>query len=209
MLYTFDSISPVVTSQMTDEQLMSAITQQDNRAFEELHRRHCSSLRGVVNRIVHDDFTAEDVVQEIFVDLWSSAGRYSEAKGKVAGWLMTIARRRAIDRLRKVQCRQRAHDRLENDQERQPSAWTHTRIERDIEASELQKILSAMIARLPEAQRDALHWAYFQGMSQREIASKMNIPLGTIKTRLDLAMRKLSGAVRELMNDNINLNPAL
>lgn len=201
MLYTFDSGALLAVQHLTDEELMRAITRKDQRAFNELHRRHSAALCSVVNRIVHDEFASEDVVQEIFIDLWESAGRYSETKGKVAGWLTTISRRRAIDRLRKIQCRQRAHDRLESDLEKQPTAWTHTRIESDIEASELQRILAGMIERLPKAQRDAVHWAYYDGMSQREIAAQMQIPLGTIKTRLDLAIRKLSGAVREVLND--------
>ncbi len=201
MLYTFDSISPVAFNEMSDEQLMRSVVDQDTGAFEEMHRRYASMLKTQVARVLHDEFIAEDVVQEIFVDLWTSADRYSEAKGKVIGWLMTIARRRAIDRLRKFQCRQRAEDRLENDMEKQPASWTHTRIESDIESAEMQRLLSTLMAKLPEAQRKAVEWAYLQGMSQREIAQKMQIPLGTIKTRLDLAVRKLSGALREVLND--------
>lgn len=202
MLYTFDSISPVSVNEMSDEQLMRSIVDQDDAAFAEMHRRYASMLKTQVARVVHDEFIAEDVVQEIFVDLWTSADRYSEAKGKVIGWLMTIARRRAIDRLRKFQCRQRAEDRLENDMEKQPSAWTHTRIESDIESAEMQRLLSGLLDKLPDAQRKAVEWAYLQGMSQREISKKMQIPLGTIKTRLDLAIRKLSGALREILNDS-------
>lgn len=202
MLYTFDSISPVPVNEMSDEQLMRSIVDQDDAAFAEMHRRYASMLKTQVARVVHDEFIAEDVVQEIFVDLWTSADRYSEAKGKVIGWLMTIARRRAIDRLRKFQCRQRAEDRLENDMEKQPSAWTHTRIESDIESAEMQRLLSGLLDKLPDAQRKAVEWAYLQGMSQREISKKMQIPLGTIKTRLDLAIRKLSGALREILNDS-------
>jgi len=202
MLYTFDSISPVSTCDLSDENLMQLVVERKMFAFEELHRRYASLLKTQVARVLHDEFTAEDVVQEIFTDLWTSADRYSQSKGKVIGWLMTIARRRAIDRLRKFQCRQRAEDRLENDMEKQPSAWTHTRIEGDIESSEMQRLLSSLLDRLPDAQRQAVEWAYLQGMSQREISKKMQIPLGTIKTRLDLAIRKLSGALREVLNDS-------
>ncbi len=201
MLYTFDSISPVSIHEMSDGQLMDRIVDRQADSFAELHRRYATMLKIQVSRVLHDDFTAEDVVQEIFADLWSSADRYCAEKGKVAGWLMTIARRRAIDRLRKYQCRQRAEDRLENDMEKQPAAWTHTRIEGDIESAEMQRVIASLLDRLPEAQRKVVEWAYFQGMSQREISQTMKIPLGTIKTRLDLALRKLSGALREILND--------
>jgi len=104
--------------------------------------------------------------------------------------MITLTRRRAIDRLRREQAYFRVEERFQKETEQQPEAWTHTRVEEDIEASDMRRILEKILNTLPAAQKAAVELAFYKGMSQREIATYTKIPLGTIKTRLELGVRK-------------------
>lgn len=204
MLYSFDhhhTHQPqpqVAADEPTDEQLMLAIQAQDEAALASLYHRHAPLLRTIVSRVINNDTDADDLLQEIFCEVWRLADHYSEDKGKALGWLVTLARRRAIDKLRKKQAYQRAEERLRIDTQSVPSNATHAGADDDAIASDRAEILQRIIATLPEAQRDALRLAFYHGMSQREIAAHSGIPLGTIKTRLELAVRKVRTAVLAL-----------
>lgn len=203
MLYSFESAArlPDPTNDKTDEQLMEAVRLEDGSALEELYRRHSSTLRAVIVRVLHNEHSSEDLLQEVFLEVWRLAARYSQEKGKALGWMITLARRRAIDRLRREQAYFRVEERFQKETEQQPEAWTHTRVEQDIESSDLRRILATIMETLPPAQREAVELAFYKGMSQREIASHTNIPLGTIKTRLELGVRKISVKLKDLMSD--------
>ena len=122
----------------------------------------------------------------------------SPKKGQALGWIVTLTRRRAIDRLRKRQAYHRATERLEVHTEQQPESWLHNRIDDDILRDDLREFLSSRIDDLPPFQKQAIELAFFKGMSQREIAIATQTPLGTIKTRLELGLRKLHDSVRSL-----------
>jgi len=204
MLYSFDSAarssdSPVAE---TDEVLMEGVQKEDPKALEELYRRHASTLRAVIVRVLHNEHSADDLLQEVFLEVWRLANRYSAEKGKALGWMITLTRRRAIDRLRREQAYFRVEERFQRETEQQPEAWTHTRVEEDIEASDMRRILEKVLATLPPAQRAAVELAFYKGMSQREIATHTNIPLGTIKTRLELGVRKIAMRLREVLGES-------
>lgn len=203
MLYSFDSQnrSQVTLEEFSDEQLMAAVQQENPKALEELYRRHSATLRAVIVRVLHNEHSAEDLLQEVFLEIWRLANRYIEDKGKALGWLITLARRRAIDRLRREQAYYRVEERFQKETERQPEAWTHTRVENDIESADIRNVLSEIMDSLPPAQKHAVELAFYQGMSQREIASHTNIPLGTIKTRLELGVRKIAVRLREVLGE--------
>lgn len=203
MLYTFESHARLVDdlTLLTDEQLMLAVQEESSPALEELHRRHAPTLKAVIVRVLHNEHSAEDLLQEVFLEIWRLAKRYSQEKGKALGWMITLARRRAIDRLRREQAYFRVEERFQKETEQQPDAWTHNRVEEDIEASDIRNILSQILETLPPAQKDAVELAFYKGMSQREIASHTNIPLGTIKTRLELGVRKIASRLRDVMGD--------
>lgn len=203
MLYTFEAHARLVDNlaSLTDEQLMQAVQQESSPALEELHRRHSPTLKAVIVRVLHNEHSAEDLLQEVFLEIWRLANRYSQEKGKALGWMITLARRRAIDRLRREQAYFRVEERFQKETEQQPEAWTHNRVEEDIEASDIRQILSKILDTLPPAQKDAVELAFYKGMSQREIASHTNIPLGTIKTRLELGVRKIASRLRDVMGD--------
>jgi RNA polymerase sigma-70 factor (ECF subfamily) len=199
MLYSFDTTQIAKyklpdAPELTNEYLMAQIKKEDEKALEELYHRHSGMLRSVIARIMNNESDIDDLVQEVFVELWNRAESYSEEKGKALGWMITLARRRAIDKLRKRQAYCRAEERLRLE----PTAALHQSVDEEANAGELTGIFKKLFAQLPEAQRQALHLAYYCGLSQREIAARTGIPLGTVKTRLELALRKVRSAVMAL-----------
>lgn len=197
MLYSFDHqhrtdhTTATTENLPSDEELMARVQHQDQEALELLYRRHTPLLRTVIGRILNNDTDVDDMLQEVFLEIWRQAARYSEEKGKVLGWIVTLARRRAIDKLRKKMAYSRAQDRLHGEVEHDPEPPMHHSADKEVVASDTAEIFRHIIATLPEAQQQAVHFAYYRGMSQREIAAHTGIPLGTIKTRLELAIRKL------------------
>jgi len=181
-----------------DAVLMRAIAARDPEALSVLYDRYSAILKALVIRVVHDEAEADDLLQEIFMQIWRQARNYSQKKGQALGWIVTLTRRRAIDRLRKRQAYHRVTERLETEIEHQPEAWVRNRIDEDILQDDLRDFLSRRIEALPPLQRQAIDLAFFKGMSQREISVYTNTPLGTIKTRLELGLRKLYDSVRGL-----------
>jgi RNA polymerase sigma-70 factor (ECF subfamily) len=200
MLYEFDhqQIATLTTHETSDEQLMACIQARDEAALATLYRRHTALLRTVISRVVHNEHDVDDLLQEVFVELWNRAAHYDEAKGKALGWIVTLARRRAIDKVRRRQACARAEERLRLETERSPAMARQPRVEDDVYAADRAAVLQRLLATLPEAQREALRLAYYRGLSQREIAAQTGIPLGTIKTRLELAVRKVRAAILAL-----------
>ena len=200
MLYEFDQqqIASFTTSEVTDEQLMARIKTRDEGALSAMYVRHTPILRTVISRVVHNESDVDDLLQEVFLELWNRAESYDEAKGKVLGWLVTLARRRAIDRVRRRQAYARAEERLRLETENEPQLARFHGVEDDVNASDRAEVFQRLFSTLPDAQREALQMAYYKGLSQREIAAKTGIPLGTIKTRLELAVRKVRAAILSL-----------
>lgn len=190
-------ISPL---DLTDEQLMAMLQQRDPVALEYLYDRHAAIVKSLGMKVVHNEAEAEDLLQEIFMEIWNRAAGYDPAKGKPLGWIVTLARRRAIDRLRKCQSHCRAEDRLRDEVEQQPDSWT-TDPEEDFVMADIRETLRGVLKTLPEAQQQAINLAFYQGMSQREIAAHTGIPLGTIKTRLELGLKKLTIALKDYADE--------
>lgn len=183
-----------------DAALMCAIADRDPDALATLYDRYGGILKALVIRVIHDEAEADDLLQEIFMQIWRQAKNYSQKKGQALGWIVTLTRRRAIDRLRKRQAYHRVTERFEIETEHQPDSWVNNRIDDDILQGDLRQFLLKRIEALPVLQRQAIDLAFFHGMSQREIAEHTNTPLGTIKTRLELGLRKLHDSVRGLRN---------
>jgi RNA polymerase sigma-70 factor (ECF subfamily) len=181
---------------ITDEQLMVMIQQRDPAGLELLYDRHASIVMSLGMKVVHNEAEAEDLLQEIFMEIWNRAASYDPVKGKPLGWIVTLARRRAIDRLRKCQSHCRAEDRLRDEVEQQPGAWT-TDPEEDFVMADIRENLIKLIETLPVAQQQAIELAFYKGMSQREIAAHTGIPLGTVKTRIELGLKKLTVALKD------------
>jgi RNA polymerase sigma-70 factor (ECF subfamily) len=146
-------------------------------------------------KTVHNEAEADDLLQEIFMEVWNRAASFDPHKGRPLGWLITLSRRRAIDRLRKREAYQRAAERLKIQTEQQPDAWTVNPQDEYVNG-DVREMIQRVLNTLPPAQQRAIELAFYKGMSQREIAAHTGIPLGTIKTRLELGLKKISVALQ-------------
>src|SRR5205085_54672 len=185
----------------TDFDLMKSIQAGDANALSQLYDRYNGILKALILSVIHNEAEADDLLQEIFMEIWNQAKNFSAQKGKPLGWMVTLARRRAIDGLRKKQAYMRAGERLQNETEQQPDAWVHNSTEEEISFSDTRILVRKVINSLPPAQREAVDLAFFRGMSQREIAAKTNTPLGTVKTRLELGLKKIYDGLKNLKDE--------
>src|SRR3954454_3734852 len=183
---------------LCDERLMQEITQRRQQALKELYSRYSRSLRALIGSVVHEESEADDVLQESFLQIWREAHHYSPKAGKPLGWVITIARRRAIDRVRRRDSYRRAKQRFEDEVKPQGHICGATETAREVTQTDLRRFLGRQMQTLPKVQREAVELAYFGGLSQREIAATTHTPLGTVKTRLQLGLRKLTQCVRPL-----------
>jgi RNA polymerase sigma-70 factor, ECF subfamily len=182
--------------QMQDEDLMCAIQSRDPLALTTLLQRYRSLLQSVILRIVHDHAAADDVMQESFVEIWRRADHYSPAKGRPLGWMVTLAKRRAIDQLRRHMAYSIARDRMEKEAE----VFAANRVQDEASACEradMGALLRQQLSRLPEPQQEVICLAFLKGMSQREVARATHTPLGTVKTRMELGLKKLRAGFRD------------
>ena len=169
---------------VSDISLISAVRSGDEQAMAALYDRYSGIVYSVALRVLADTSAAEDILQEVFIQLWRSPAAFDSSRGNLGAWLAVIARNRAIDNLRKR--------RSETDIEE-----VVVSIERDLAGDAertraMEKVRRALGA-MPPAQRSALEMAYFEGLTHTEIASKTGEPLGTVKTRIRtglLALRK-------------------
>ena len=176
--------------------LLPAVAEGDIGAFDALYDRHASTLYALLLRILGSAEDAQEVLQETFVKAWVNARMFDSVRGSETAWLISIARSRGIDRLRSRRIRA---DR-ENDAGREISIRSSfvdqsTGADSAIQSQE-RVALRGALAELPEAQRVALELAYFEGLSQSEIATRLGEPLGTVKTRMQLGMKKLRERLR-------------
>ena len=172
--------------QQNDVQLLRAIACGEDIALSELYNRYRLILFGLLVRILHSQPEAEEVLQEVFIQVWQRAGDFDETRGKPFTWLVTLARSRAIDRLRALGARERATHEATRDV---PEIWSDAVT--DAIQSERSRLVRSALSRLPEEQRRALFLAYFEGLSQSEIAARLSTPLGTVKTRVKAAIVQL------------------
>jgi len=178
-------------SQVSDIALLQAIARGDEASLARLYDQYRVILFGLLVRILNSREEAEDVLQEVFLQVWRRAGDYDEQRGKPFTWLVTLTRSRAIDRLRVLSARQRLATAAAQDQPAEASDALKETVR-----SEQKDIVRQALAELPEEQRRTLLLAYFEGLTQTEIAAKLNAPLGTVKTRMRSAMTKLRETLR-------------
>jgi RNA polymerase sigma-70 factor (ECF subfamily) len=179
-----------------DLSLVEGLVRHDPEAMETLCRRYGTVMKAIIMKVLHDEAEAEDVLQDVFMQVWDRAEHYSPERGKLLSWLSTVARRRAIDRVRQTCAYRRATDRFEV-VSRHPDKdidQTHP-VEYQAQQSDVRQLIDRQLDLLPDNQREAICLAYLEGRSQREIASITHTPLGTVKTRIELGLRKLSLAI--------------
>jgi RNA polymerase sigma-70 factor (ECF subfamily) len=148
-------------------------------------------------RILHNAAEAEDVVAEVFTEVWERAGSYRPERAKPVAWILALVKRRSIDCLRHRQSVLRAEVGLQRETEARGRGDGSRGVEEQVRLSDLRRSLEGMLERLPEAQRKTVELVFYGGMSQKEVARRTATPVGTVKTRLELALRKLRQAMRE------------
>ncbi|MFY9804851.1 MAG: sigma-70 family RNA polymerase sigma factor [Candidatus Acidiferrales bacterium] len=168
----------------SDAMLVARIVQRDESALAALYDRYAGMLSSVLNRILRDTQAAEEILQDIFYQLWRNAAQFDPQRGSLPGWLMVIARHRAISRLRRRN--PAAGEELVENTVILPATLENAVVQQEL----LGKVKSAM-ENLPQEQRATLELAYYEGLTHSEIAARTGDPLGTVKTRLRTAVETL------------------
>jgi RNA polymerase sigma-70 factor (ECF subfamily) len=178
---------------LSDEALVALVARGDETAFAELYDRIGRVAYGLAYRVLRDDRLAEDAVQEGFLAAWRTAGAFRAERAKASTWVLTLVHRRAVDLVRREE-RRRAEPLDESAREAaavergtDEAAWLRFERER----------VQAALQQLPDAQREAIELAYYGGFSQAELAERLGVPLGTIKSRMFAGLARL----RELLDD--------
>jgi RNA polymerase sigma-70 factor (ECF subfamily) len=174
-----------------ESELIARVVRGDERAFLELYDRHASRVYGLTLRILNDPMLAEEATQDTFLKLWSRAREYITERGPFLPWLLTIARRVALDRLRLESRRPM----LSNSTDPEDIWQSIPNLDTNTDEARWRSLYFA-VQNLHPDQRAVIELAYYQGMSQSEIAAVLGLPLGTVKTRLRTAMQNL----REIWN---------
>ncbi|MFN8540306.1 MAG: sigma-70 family RNA polymerase sigma factor [Thermomicrobiales bacterium] len=196
-----DKAKASVNQAVQDEALIARLAAGDTAALSLLYDRYAGAVFSLVARIIGDRQVAEDLLQEVFVRVWQRAGTYQGARGKPLTWVLGIAHNLAIDEVRRR--RRRPLEADERDEEGQLSAL-QTLSSDDPGPAELaweqvrREQIVAALEQLPDAQRILIELAYFEGYTQSQLATRLGEPLGTIKTRMRLAVQKLRELLRDL-----------
>jgi len=177
-------------AQDTDVALLKAIAAKDEAALAQLYDRYRVILFGLLMRILNNREEAEDVLQELFLQVWRKAEDFDETRGRPFTWLVTLGRSRGIDRLRSLSSRERVAEAGAREMPEQISDAAS-----DAFRSEQRGLVNDALAQLPDEQKRPLMLAYFDGLTQSEIATRLGAPLGTVKTR----MRTGLSTLRELL----------
>jgi len=191
-------LNGAAVAQACDESLIAGITDRQQQALAELFVRHRQRLKSLIGTVLHEEGEADDVLQEIMVQIWKNAARYSPKAGKPLGWLVTIARRRALDRLRRRQAYCRVKERFEKQLPQHLNGVHHHGVDEEVTRTDLRRFLEEKLQLLPPFQGEAIRLSFFNGLSHCEIAAQMRTPLSTVKTRLELGLQKLTQAMRPL-----------
>jgi len=176
---------------VSDQALLERIAGRDAHALADLYDRFAPVALALAGRILGDRSEAEDVLQVVFTRVWQEAGRYDPAKGSAASWLLAWVRNGAIDRLRR---REALHRATLHSVDHAPAAAREDEPS-SMDASHEREKLARAVAELPADQRQVIELAYFEGLSQTQIAQRLGEPLGTVKTRARLGMIKLRQAL--------------
>jgi RNA polymerase sigma-70 factor (ECF subfamily) len=175
---------PNAEPKTSDAALMERIVQRDESALAMVYDRYAGMLSSVLNRILRDKQAAEEILQDIFYQLWRSAERFDTSRGSLPGWLVVVARNRAISRLRQ-------HNPAAGDELNENTVTSTFNLEGAVAQQQLLGRIKGALADLPVEQRAAVELAYFEGLTHSEIAARTGDPLGTVKTRLRSALETL------------------
>ena len=181
----------------TDEELMAGLADGETGSLEQLYDRYSSLVFSVSLRVLDDRQLAEDVTQEVFLRLWRQPRSYDAGRGRFLSWLMSVTRNRAIDEQRRITRRRRVEKPGDDATSELPGPERFHDPQLEAVLAEDRRRVRQAMTRLPPPQREVIELAYFSGLTQTQIARRTGEPLGTVKTRIRLGMRKLRGALEE------------
>lgn len=186
---------PVDISTLGDRELLVLVARRSEPALGLLYDRYGRMAYAVALRITGDRQTADEVVQDVFQNVWQSAAGFQSSLGSVAVWMMGIARHRAIDATRSKREKNRAAESPIADGWEIPDDMN---VEHEVDRRELRDVVRRALDELPKNQRQTIELAYYGGLTRTEIASQLGEPIGTVKTRLRLGLLKLRDLLRTL-----------
>lgn len=187
MVRRLRAVSPAADVPPTEDELLAMVARGDQEAFAALYDRLAPSVLGVVRGVVRDPAQSEEVAQEVLVEVWKQASRFDEERGSARTWILTIAHRRAVDRVRSEQAHRNRDERIGRRDRQRPFDEVAERVETRLEHRAVREALDS----LTDLQREAVELAYYRGLTYREVAELLDTPLGTIKTRMRDGMIRL------------------
>lgn len=189
---------------VSDADLMKALMAGNSAAMELLYDRYSRPVYSFAYRMVSDRDHAEDLTQEVFLRAWRRCNRFSDSRGTLISWLLSITHNMAIDEIRKLQRRPQKAESQEPELLMGTLRDTDDTVEAQAVATDSGLVIRGALAEIPDNQRVVLELGYFRGMTQREISERLDVPLGTVKTRMRLALRKLqdSGDIQALVQND-------
>jgi RNA polymerase sigma-70 factor, ECF subfamily len=185
-------IDPTVQEDMI---LIQRIAQKDSASFQTFYRKYSGLVFTAIANVLNDHHDAEDVMQEVLVQIWNKAHLYEPRKGKPLTWITTMARNRAIDKIRSKQRRSRLNDDFESESRTEQPEFEESSADQ-CEVLERNRIVRSAVAKLTDDQKEAIELAYFSGLTQAEVADKLNEPLGTVKARIRRGVTRLEALVK-------------
>lgn len=184
------STAPEPDDRAIELDLLARVAKRERAAFEQLYDRYSNILYATAMKFLKEDADAQDVVQDVFIQIWDKAKLYDPAKGKPLTWALTLTRNRSIDRIRAIQRRTRLRDDFEKETVADESAGVREALS-GVDASEKSQILRDAVGRLSPEQRKVIELAFFGGLTQSEVADRLGEPLGTVKARARRGLMKL------------------
>lgn len=197
----FPDVPPTKRVDATDDELVASLTAGDISALEVLYDRYSTLVFSVSLRVLYDRQLAEDVTQEVFLRLWRRPQSFDPSRGRLLSWLMSVTRNRAIDERRKLSRRIRAEDPADEPLPDRGDSEGRDDPQLALVLTELRWKVRQAMQSLPPAQRQVIELGYFGGLTQVEIAERTGLPLGTVKTRVRLAMNKLRNELRDFQQE--------
>ena len=190
--------SPKRLSQEQERSLERRLKARDERALGELYEQVAPWVMGLTFRILQDEDEAGEVVGDVFVQVWRHIDQHDASRGPLVPWILSIARNRALDMLRRRRRWWRKTERIAQAQGVPEDNVASTPHEASVPGWPVHREVHAALAALPEEQRNVVLLSYFEGLSHREIARRLHQPLGTVKTRMRMAQQRLTERLKHL-----------
>lgn len=196
-IHNIHSNSMADTDSRTDVELIDSVRCGDRDAYRQLFHRFAPQLIAICHRMLHDLDEAEDVVAEVFFEIWNKVDRYDSSRSSPRSYLVLLTRSRAIDRLRSLAAQRRVETSMEADSTRLQDENPFEPADAVL-ATERRQLVNQALRELSDPQRVSLHLAFFEGLSHREISEKLDLPLGTVKSHIRKGLTRLQHLLRTI-----------